>query len=206
MTKTIGIIVVGILSVAYLGTVLSSAEWSEWEDDEERHERNYESDDNDEGAFRSGWFESRADVTPAVNADYQRECGACHFAYQPGLLPKHDWQRIMDALGEHYGDDASLDEVQAAEIRRFLLDNAAEHERASRARAFAAGSDSGEALPRITTTVYFRREHAELPTRIVAANAEVGSFSNCPACHRNADDGIYNEHQVIIPGIGRWDD
>jgi hypothetical protein len=40
----------------------------------------------------------------------------------------------------------------------------------------------------------------------VASNDDVASFSNCQACHRGADAGIYNEHQVVIPGLGRWDD
>ncbi len=58
----------------------------------------------------------------------------------------------------------------------------------------------------LRTPPYFRREHDEIPPRLVRNNEEVGSFSNCQACHRNAETGIYNEHQVVIPGVGRWDD
>ena len=145
-------------------------------------------------------------MRPVENETYQSECGGCHFAYQAGLLPGQDWQRIMDALVEHYGDDATLDELQAAEIRGYLLDNAADSSTLSRARAFSVGSDAGDALPRITNTRYFQREHYEIPKRVVRGNAEVGSFSNCQACHRTADAGIYNEHQVVIPGFGKWDD
>ncbi|MFQ5489045.1 MAG: cytochrome C, partial [Gammaproteobacteria bacterium] len=35
-----------------------------------------------------GWFsfgKRRPDVAPVNNDLYDRECGACHFAYQPGL-------------------------------------------------------------------------------------------------------------------------
>lgn len=32
------------------------------------------------------------------------------------------------------------------------------------------------------------------------------SFSNCNACHQGAEAGVYNEHRVRIPGVGRWDD
>jgi len=201
MKKTISIIALGILSIASIGAVMSSSEWNEREDEE-----HYESDDREEGIFRGAWLDSRADVRPVENQAYQSECGGCHFAYQPGLLPGKDWERIMDSLVEHYGDDASLDELQAAEIRGYLLDNAADRARLSRARAFSAGSDAGDGLPRITKTRYFQREHYEIPARIVRGNAEVGSFSNCQACHRSAAAGIYNEHQVVIPGIGKWDD
>jgi len=32
------------------------------------------------------------------------------------------------------------------------------------------------------------------------------SFSNRNACHQGAEAGVYNEHRVRIPGVGRWDD
>ena len=206
MKKTIGIITLAILSVVSLGTVMSSSTW-DVDEDEERYEEEHESDDDHEHSlFHGAWFESRADVRPVEDALYQSECGGCHFAYQPGLLPGQDWDRIMSALDEHYGDDASLDERQVADIRRYLLNNAADRADLSRARAFAAGSAAATELPRITQARYFRREHAEIPQRLVGGNDQVGSFSNCQACHRNADAGVYNEHQVLIPGLGRWDD
>ena len=203
MIKTFIIIVLGVFAVAAVGTVLSSPEWGEWDDDE-HHEHGYPWRDDD-SPMSGGWLPARADVRPAVHAMYRTECGSCHFAYQPGLLPKKAWVRVMDALHAHYGDDASLDDQQAAEIRRYLLDNAAEHAGLSRSRALAIGSKTGGALPRITDTRYFKSEHYEIPERFVSANTQIGSFGNCQACHRNADKGVYNEHQVVIPGVGRWD-
>jgi hypothetical protein len=205
MKSTIMGIVLGILFIASISTVLSSSEWDEREDDD-RYKREFESNDQEYGISKGAWLESRADVHLVENETYRSECGGCHFAYQPGLLPQHDWERIMDLLVEHYGDDASLDETQATEIRSYLLENAADRASESRARAFSSGSDASDVLPRITTTNYFRREHYEIPARLVRGNSEVGSFSNCQTCHRNADAGIYNEHQVVIPGVGKWDD
>lgn len=205
MKNTIIIIVLGVLSIASISTVMSSSGWDEREDDE-RYEKEDSSDDHEYGFFKGAWLESRADVRPVENETYRSECGGCHFAYQPGLLPGHDWERIMDSLVEHYGDDASIDEIQATEIRGYLLENASDRTGQSRSRAFSAGSDASDMLPRITNTNYFRREHYEIPARLVRDNNEVGSFSNCQACHRNADVGIYNEHQVVIPGVGKWDD
>ncbi|MCW9089130.1 MAG: diheme cytochrome c, partial [Gammaproteobacteria bacterium] len=34
-----------------------------------------------------GWSRRAPDVAPVKNELYQSECGSCHFAYQPGLLP-----------------------------------------------------------------------------------------------------------------------
>lgn len=205
MKKTIVLIVLGILSIASIGTVLSSSGPGEREHDERyAHER--ESAGYPSGAQQGGWIESRADIQPLANTAYKNECGACHFAYQPGLLPRQSWERVMDSLDSHYGDDASLDQPLADEIRSYLLANAADRASQSRARAFAAGPAAGNELPRITATNYFRREHYEIPVRFVQGNAAVRSFSNCQACHRGAEAGIYNEHQVLIPGVGRWDD
>ena len=50
------------------------------------------------------------------------------------------------------------------------------------------------------------REHDEIPPRMVADNADVGSFSNCNACHQGAAEGVYDEDRVKIPGFGRWED
>lgn len=161
-----------------------------------------------DGDEHGGWGESRADLASVANATYGQECGACHLAYQPGLLPTEAWARIMDpaALADHFGDDASLGDGPRKEIAAFLAANAAGRAGQLPASAFAVGSDGGSALPRITETRYFTRKHHEVPVRLVAGNPGVGSFSRCNACHRGAAAGNYNEDRVVIPGAGRWDD
>jgi hypothetical protein len=205
MRKTLIIIALGISSVGSISAVMSDSDRRGW-DKEDRNQKEHESEEHEYDYPRGGWLESREDVAPVRNETYQTECGDCHFAFQPGLLSASAWQQIMDSLGEHYGDDASLDEAQAAEIRSYLSANAAERSALSRSRAFAATRNADDSLPRITNTDYFKREHYEIPARFVRGNEEVRSFSNCKACHRNADAGVYNEHQVVIPGVGRWDD
>ena len=169
-----------------------------------------DSDDDDEhGEYRrAGWIEPRPDVAPVANTAYGEECGACHMAYQPGLLPSTAWAQIMapDALGDHYGDDASLPDELRTEIAGYLDTNAADRASRSRSRSFAVGGGSGSGLPRISETPYFVKEHDEIPQRFVAGNPDVGSFSQCNACHRGAADGVYNEDLVRIPGVGRWED
>lgn len=179
----------------------------------------FSDDDNDDDDGRSkhhknsGWVESRADIAPVTNATYGKECGSCHMAYQPGLLPATAWTQVMTpaALANHYGDDASLSDTIRNEINGYLSANAADHAAQTRAQAFAVAAapnaqNQGNALPRITKTRYFMRKHDEIPARLVTGNPEVGSFSQCNQCHRGAADGVYNEHQVSIPGHGRWAD
>ena len=53
------------------------------------------------------WADSYKGPTPP--AVYTQECGSCHLAFPPSLLPKASWQRVMSGLDKHYGSDASLD-------------------------------------------------------------------------------------------------
>ncbi|MBK5963953.1 cytochrome C [Thiocystis minor] len=193
-----------ILAASLLGLGAVGVAFSDDDDDDDRHGKRGE---------RGGWVTSGADVAPVTNATYGQECGSCHLAYQPGLLPADAWARVMDpaALGNHYGDDASLTDDLSQEIGAYLIANAADQAEQTRARAFAVasgakGSRQGAVLPRITETRYFVRQHDEIPARLVTGNPEVGSFSQCNTCHRGAADGVYNEHQVSIPGHGRWED
>ena len=55
-----------------------------------------------------------------VPAAYTQECGACHLAYPPSLLPARSWQRLMTGLDRHYGSDASLDTAQQQQIGTWL--------------------------------------------------------------------------------------
>ncbi|TRZ56674.1 MAG: hypothetical protein D4S02_15065, partial [Rhodocyclaceae bacterium] len=34
------------------------------------------------------------DVGPNTNATYVKECGACHFPYQPALMPARSWRKV----------------------------------------------------------------------------------------------------------------
>lgn len=155
-----------------------------------------------------GWGGEQAgrDVAAVDNSLYQQECGACHFAYQPGLLPARSWQRLMAGLDEHFGDNAELDAAETAAILVWLQATAADQSAYHRSRSITASIAAGEAPLRITATRYFQRKHDELPARLVSGNPEVGSFSACQACHRNAEQGRFNEHEVRIAGYGRWED
>jgi len=164
-----------------------------------------EEDEREEGR----WFKSHRALGPVDNATYTQECGSCHLAYPPGLLPAQDWAQIMtpEALANHYGDDASLSEAVRSEISAFLAANAGD---GAWQRDATSGLSHGDAppgdLPRITATVQFRREHKEIPARLVTGNPGVKSFSQCNACHRKATEGQYDERWIDIPGYGPWSD
>ncbi len=55
----------------------------------------------------------RAGMRVPLLPAYKQECGSCHLAYPPGLLPASSWQRLMGDLPHHFGTDASLDAADA---------------------------------------------------------------------------------------------
>ena len=48
------------------------------------------------------------DVGPNTSPTYVKECGSCHFPYQPAFLPARSWQKIMGSLKEHFGENAEV--------------------------------------------------------------------------------------------------
>jgi hypothetical protein len=120
-----------------------------------------------------------------VNPTWKTECGACHVAYPPRLLPAASWRTIMAGLGKHFGTDASLDPAAAAEVAAFLERH--------------AGRDRG-ATPslRITDTAWFRRKHREIAAAAWKRPA-VKSPANCGACHPAAERGDYDDDAVTVP-------
>lgn len=168
------------------------------------------SDDDDGREGDRSWreeFAGRTGVQPVDNPLYAAECGSCHFAYQPGLLPEASWRKLMSNLSDHFGENAELTPEIQTLLTEYLIQNAAERDGGAVARKMlrtAAGQD--EPVQRITETAYFIRQHDELPARVWRDNPKVGSMSNCSACHTKADNASFDEHQVNIPGVGRWED
>ena len=166
------------------------------------------SDDDEHEESESGgfWRQSRLDVAPVENTQYKEECGSCHFAYQPGLLPARSWQRLMTSLADHFGENAELEEADANKLTQYLVENAADKSDFKRSRGIDRSLNKNEVPLRITETRYFKRKHHELSARMVKDNDKVRSFSYCERCHPRAAEGSYNEHEVKIPGFRNWDD
>lgn len=140
------------------------------------------------------------------NEKYLKECGACHFAYQPGLLPAASWERVMANLSDHFGENAELPAGEANTIRNYLLNNAAGRVSATLPQKMLQGSDARQPVIRITETPYFKKKHDEVPPKMVKNNPEVRSLSRCDVCHARAAEASFSEREIKIPGYGRWED
>lgn len=115
------------------------------------------------GAARAEEAERLRSAADPVVAE---ECGACHMAYRARWLSADSWRRVMADLGNHFGEDASLDPKVRDRIAAFLVAN--------------AGKPSREGA-RITETRWWKRKHGrEIST---SQWARAGSPANCGACH-----------------------
>jgi hypothetical protein len=121
---------------------------------------------------------------------YQQECGACHLAYPPGLLPAASWQRLMANLPRHFGSDASLAPAEQAQLAAWLDANAGTFKHVARAPA--------PPQDRISQSAWFVREHDEVGSAVWQRKA-IGSAANCAACHSRANQGEFRERDIHIP-------
>lgn len=151
-------------------------------------------------------LERKNELAKIVDDDYEEECGACHYAYPPGLLPARSWKKLMapTALEDHFGDNAELDEEMRIKLETLLVNNAADKSHYKRAKKIIVSLRDEEAPMRITEVRFFRRKHHDLEDKHVKENKKVKSLSYCDKCHRKAKDWIFDDDTVDIPNFGKW--
>jgi cytochrome b len=134
------------------------------------------------GVFGLVFGQSQASAIAAPPL-YVKECGTCHDAYVPKLLPAHAWQGMMGGLADHFGEDASLPPQSVAAISSWLILGG---------DRFATSSMSS----RITETAWWSLIHRGVALENFKL-PKVASKANCSACHPDALAGRF--HDVRIP-------
>lgn len=119
---------------------------------------------------------------------YAQECAGCHVAYPPALLSADSWQRIVTGLSQHYGVDASLDAAQIDTIGRWLASEAGAYKKVQ----------TSPPEDRISRSDWFVRKHRRVDPEIWRL-ASVKSPAQCTACHIQADQGRFDEHDLRTP-------
>ena len=123
-------------------------------------------------------------VPPVTDPLTLEECSPCHMAYPARFLPVASWNRIMDTLGDHFGEDASLNDAATAEIRAYLT---------GAAPARMRGVDDADPVMRISDLPWFVHEHNKRVMTRVESDPAIGSIANCAACHRGAERGYFDD-------------
>ncbi|MEJ2610597.1 MAG: cytochrome C [Candidatus Thiodiazotropha sp.] len=196
MKMNMVLFVVPLTVIMLIGTGLVLAD----RDEHEAHEKH-------ERGFLSHWFKPQH---MAFNTEqskrYQEECGSCHFPFQPGFLPAKSWQEIMAGLSEHFGENAELSDEDTQNIAAYLDANAAGNIDREIPNKVMWSLRYKPNPKRITETAFFRHEHRKIPVSVLNNKGEKISFANCDSCHTRAMQGSFNEHEIRIPGVGRWED
>ncbi len=140
---------------------------------------------------------SKPGVAPVTEESYRKECGSCHMAYPPGLLPAHSWERLMTTLHEHFGENVKISRKSWKTITNYLLNGAAGRVDYTVSNQMIHNI---KGIPmRITELPYFRNKHQEIPAQQVTGNPEVRSLGNCIACHTQAEKGLFTEESGQSP-------
>lgn len=146
-------------------------------------------DDDDREEHHDQRGKARVD-TAAVRASpqwksYATECGSCHLAFPPSMLPARSWTALLAGLNDHFGENAEVDAATRKQLEGFLSQN--------------AGRDVGGPAPlRITALPWWRHEHDEISPATFQRKA-ILSPANCGACHPGANQGAFGEHAVKVP-------
>ena len=125
-------------------------------------------------AFAAGFFHSVRD------ADAKKECGACHMAYPPSLLPARSWEKIIGSLDSHFGENAALPEPTRLKILAYMTQNAGDSGKSD--HWFVQGVRDTDTPARITEMPFWRSIHGGFPSSSFKRPG-VKKKGNCIGCH-----------------------
>ncbi|MCW8882299.1 MAG: cytochrome b/b6 domain-containing protein [Sedimenticola sp.] len=134
----------------------------------------------------------------ADNSLWRTECGACHLAFHPSLLPARSWKTMMDGQASHFEENLSLEQDTIKEIEAFLIQNAAEQTVTEAAWKINQSIPQTETVLRITETPYWTKKHQEI-SDATWKHSKVNGKVNCAACHQDAEAGTFEDAAMHLP-------
>ena len=146
-------------------------------------------------------FESQFSGEPLPMLDaWQEECGACHMAYHPSLLPARSWTALLQQQSDHFSEDLLLDDALLQQLMGYAQSNSAEQGMTEPARKIMAWNKPELTPLRITQTRYWRRKHIEIADE-VWQQSNVNGKAQCNACHSDAEQGWFEDSKMAIPSM-----
>lgn len=140
-----------------------------------------------------------------TDASYRKECGACHFAYSPGMLTSDAWRLVMEApnLAKHFGEEVKITPAQRESLLRYLTENAAERSDYEGSKVFMERmSERKSTSQRVITVPHMATVHRSLWEIMKKSNTvQVRTLANCNACHQKAEEGSYAYEEILVPGL-----
>ena len=129
---------------------------------------------------------------------WRAECGSCHLAYHPNLLPSRSWEALMTGQARHFGSDLALDAPTSAALREYAIANSADKQLTEASYKIARSLKAAETPLRISETPYWVKKHRKITT-VQWQSDPIKSKANCGACHLDADAGTFLDAAMHIP-------
>jgi hypothetical protein len=139
-----------------------------------------------------------SDVGPNTNATYVKECGACHFPYQPGFLPERSWRQIMSTLDRHFGENAEIKVSEREAVLTYLAAGAADKASNARSREVMTSLQASEVPLRVTGVLYVGGIHGGFLNPKFLGTPRVKTLADCAVCHPRAADGRYGPRNYVV--------
>lgn len=141
-------------------------------------------------------------TSPALpgNDTWQEECGDCHMAFHPTLLPARSWQLMLENQNDHFEEDLEYEEEKIIELLDFAVKNAAESKQTEAAFKINKTEPESSSPQRITGTVYWKEKHEEIEEKYWTSE-QVGARNNCEACHLDAKTGWFEDSNMRLPKL-----
>ena len=133
----------------------------------------------------------KMDVGSNTDAAYAKECGSCHFAYQPGWLPERSWRRVMSSLASHFGENATISASAHQSVLNYLVAHSADKSTNDRSREIMAAIPPNDAPISITAVLYVGGIHGGFLDPAFQGKPAVKTLAHCAACHPRADRGWF---------------
>jgi hypothetical protein len=135
--------------------------------------------------------ELRFDVGPNDSPVYEKECGSCHFPYQPQWLPERSWRRLMGSLSSHFGENAEVKSGARDAVTSYLVSHAADHSTNARSREIMTVIPANETPVSLTKVLYVGGIHGGFLDPAFKGRPEAKTLAQCPLCHEKAHRGWF---------------
>ena len=145
--------------------------------------------------------EALAKKTDEATEFYREECGACHFAFSPNILPERSWVKMMDELEHHFSDDASLDDEDKELILDFLKEKSLETSKSEASYMLSLSIEANQTPQRVTELAFWKEKHNSI-NKQTFKQKNIRSSLNCGACHRHALYGSFEDSHIQVPKPG----
>ncbi|MBI4763123.1 MAG: hypothetical protein HY787_00760 [Deltaproteobacteria bacterium] len=139
--------------------------------------------------------EKPAPVVDAL-ATYKKTCGQCHMAFPPEFLPSGSWEKLLESTEKHFEESVEVDNKTKAIILPYLKGKGAEFSKAKIPQKIMLSLE-GKTPLRLAEIPYLAKKHRKVKPEDFQRKP-IGSFANCGACHRLADEWNFGR-RIMIP-------